>query len=156
MTVSLWPFFSGPSFAAEVSRQLPTAVSVASRDPAVVEQVQADSGHRKLAYACVRCDRRRVRRRTEERGCGAGMAEGLALGHSAAGLITRGLAEITRLACARGAAPRTLAGLSGLGDLVLTCAGSLSRSTSGLSLRVVGRSTTCIRHEDGGRGSKDH
>jgi glycerol-3-phosphate dehydrogenase (NAD(P)+) len=59
----------------------------------------------------------------------AGVAEGLALGHNAlAGLITRGLAEITRLACARGAQRETLAGLSGLGDLVLTCTGSLSRN----------------------------
>ena len=74
-------------------------------------------------------------------------SEGLALGHNAlAGLITRGLAEITRLACARGAQRETLAGLSGLGDLVLTCTGSLSRNRqSGLSLRAVGRSTTCCR-----------
>jgi glycerol-3-phosphate dehydrogenase (NAD(P)+) len=59
----------------------------------------------------------------------AGVAEGLALGHNAlAGLITRGLAEITRLACAAGAQRETLAGLTGLGDLVLTCTGSLSRN----------------------------
>jgi glycerol-3-phosphate dehydrogenase (NAD(P)+) len=122
---------SGPSFAAEVARQLPTAVSVASRDLAVVEQVQADfrapyfrlygtadvvgvefGGALKNVIAIA-----------------AGVAEGLALGHNAlAGLITRGLAEITRLACARGAQRETLAGLSGLGDLVLTCTGSLSRN----------------------------
>jgi glycerol-3-phosphate dehydrogenase (NAD(P)+) len=59
----------------------------------------------------------------------AGVAEGLALGHNArAGLVTRGLAEITRLACAAGAQRETLAGLSGLGDLVLTCTGELSRN----------------------------
>jgi glycerol-3-phosphate dehydrogenase (NAD(P)+) len=59
----------------------------------------------------------------------AGVAEGLSLGHNAqAGLITRGLAEITRLACAAGAQRETLAGLSGLGDLVLTCTGALSRN----------------------------
>jgi glycerol-3-phosphate dehydrogenase (NAD(P)+) len=59
----------------------------------------------------------------------AGAAEGLGLGHNAlAGLITRGLAEITRLACAMGARRDTLAGLTGLGDLVLTCTGSLSRN----------------------------
>jgi glycerol-3-phosphate dehydrogenase (NAD(P)+) len=122
---------SGPSFAAEVSRQLPTAVSVASRDPAVVEQVQAD----------FRAPYFRLYGTSDVIGVelggalknviaiAAGVAEGLALGHNAlAGLITRGLAEITRLACARGAQRETLAGLSGLGDLVLTCTGSLSRN----------------------------
>jgi glycerol-3-phosphate dehydrogenase (NAD(P)+) len=59
----------------------------------------------------------------------AGVVEGLGLGHNAtAGLITRGLAEITRLACAAGARRDTLAGLAGLGDLVLTCTGALSRN----------------------------
>jgi glycerol-3-phosphate dehydrogenase (NAD(P)+) len=59
----------------------------------------------------------------------AGVAEGLGLGHNAlAGLITRGLAEISRLACAAGAKRETLAGLTGLGDLVLTCTGALSRN----------------------------
>jgi glycerol-3-phosphate dehydrogenase (NAD(P)+) len=59
----------------------------------------------------------------------AGVVEGLGLGNNArAGLITRGLAEISRLACAAGARRDTLAGLAGLGDLVLTCTGSLSRN----------------------------
>jgi glycerol-3-phosphate dehydrogenase (NAD(P)+) len=59
----------------------------------------------------------------------AGVTEGLGLGHGAlGGLITRGLAEISRLACAAGAKRDTLAGLTGLGDLVLTCTGSLSRN----------------------------
>jgi glycerol-3-phosphate dehydrogenase (NAD(P)+) len=59
----------------------------------------------------------------------AGVAEGIGLGHNAqAGLITRGLAEIARLACAAGAQRDTLAGLTGLGDLVLTCTGTLSRN----------------------------
>jgi glycerol-3-phosphate dehydrogenase (NAD(P)+) len=59
----------------------------------------------------------------------AGMVEGLGLGHNAlAGLITRGLAEMSRLACAAGAKRETLAGLTGLGDLVLTCTGALSRN----------------------------
>lgn len=122
---------SGPSFAAEVARQLPTAVSVASRDPAVVEQVQAD----------FRAPYFRLYGTSDVVGVefggalknvvaiAAGVVEGLALGDNAlAGLITRGLAEITRLACARGAQRETLAGLSGLGDLVLTCTGSLSRN----------------------------
>jgi len=59
----------------------------------------------------------------------AGVVEGLGLGHNAlAALITRGLAEVTRLACAAGGRRETLAGLSGLGDLVLTCTGNLSRN----------------------------
>ncbi len=59
----------------------------------------------------------------------AGVVEGLGLGHNAlAALITRGLAEVTRLACAAGGRRETLAGLSGLGDLVLTCTGALSRN----------------------------
>src|SRR6202011_1055256 len=59
----------------------------------------------------------------------AGVVEGLGLGHNAlAALITRGLAEVTRLACAAGGKRETLAGLSGLGDLVLTCTGDLSRN----------------------------
>jgi glycerol-3-phosphate dehydrogenase (NAD(P)+) len=122
---------SGPSFAAELARQLPTAVSVASRDAAVVEQVQHDF---RSAYF-------RLYGTTDVVGVeiggslknviaiAAGVTEGLALGQNAiAGLITRGLAEITRLACALGAQRETLSGLSGLGDLVLTCTGSLSRN----------------------------
>jgi len=59
----------------------------------------------------------------------AGAAEGLGLGHNAvAGLITRGLAEVTRLACSMGAQRDTLSGLAGLGDLVLTCTGAMSRN----------------------------
>jgi glycerol-3-phosphate dehydrogenase (NAD(P)+) len=122
---------SGPSFAAEVARQLPTAVSVASRDGAVVEQVQED----------FRAPYFRLYGTSDVVGVeiggalknviaiAAGVAEGLGLGHNAvAGLITRGLAEIARLACAEGAQRETLAGLTGLGDLVLTCTGSLSRN----------------------------
>src|SRR6185369_17669283 len=61
----------------------------------------------------------------------AGICEGLGLGHNtAAALITRGLAEITRLSVACGAKPQTLAGLAGMGDLVLTCTGGLSRNRS--------------------------
>ena len=122
---------SGPSFAAELARQLPTAASVASRQLAVVEQVQAD----------LRAPYFRLYGTSDVVGVeiggalkniiaiAAGVAEGLALGHNAqAGLITRGLAEITRLACAAGAQRETLAGLSGLGDLVLTCTGTRSRN----------------------------
>jgi glycerol-3-phosphate dehydrogenase (NAD(P)+) len=122
---------SGPSFAAELARQLPTAVSVASRHADVVRQVQDE----------FRAPYFRLYGTSDVVGVeiggalknviaiAAGVAEGLGLGHNAlAGLITRGLAEISRLACAAGANRETLAGLTGLGDLVLTCTGSLSRN----------------------------
>lgn len=122
---------SGPSFAAEVARQLPTAVSVASREAAVVEQVQADfrAGYLRL-YGTSDIIGVEVGGALKNIiAIAAGVAEGLSLGHNAlAGLITRGLAEITRLACAAGAQRETLAGLTGLGDLVLTCTGALSRN----------------------------
>ena len=122
---------SGPSFAAEVARQLPTAVSVASRDRAVVEQVQADfrAPYLRLYGTADLVGVEFGGALKNVIAIAAGVAEGLALGHNAlAGLITRGLAEITRLAGAKGAQRETLAGLSGLGDLVLTCTGSLSRN----------------------------
>ena len=122
---------SGPSFASELARELPTAVSVASADAAIVEQVQAE----------FRAPYFRLYGTSDVVGVeiggalknviaiAAGVVEGLGLGHNAlAGLITRGLAEITRLACAAGAQRETLAGLTGLGDLVLTCTGALSRN----------------------------
>ncbi len=122
---------SGPSFAVELARQLPTAVSVASRDPAMVHQVQEE----------FRAPYFRLYGTSDVVGVeiggalknviaiAAGVVEGLGLGHNAlAGLVTRGLAEISRLACAAGASRETLAGLTGLGDLVLTCTGSLSRN----------------------------
>jgi glycerol-3-phosphate dehydrogenase (NAD(P)+) len=122
---------SGPSFAAELARQLPTAVSVASRDAAVVEQVQRDfrSGYFRLYGTSDLVGVEMGGALKNVIAIAAGVTEGLALGHNAlAGLITRGLAEITRLACALGAQRETLSGLSGLGDLVLTCTGSLSRN----------------------------
>jgi glycerol-3-phosphate dehydrogenase (NAD(P)+) len=122
---------SGPSFAAELAREMPTAVSVASSSAEAVEDVQAE----------FRAPYFRLYGTTDVVGVeiggalknviaiAAGVAEGLGLGHNAqAGLITRGLAEISRVACAAGARRETLAGLSGLGDLVLTCTGSLSRN----------------------------
>ena len=122
---------SGPSFASEVARELPTAVCIASVDGGVVEVVQGDF---KSAYL-------RLYGTDDVIGVeiggalknviaiAAGVVEGLGLGHNAlAGLITRGLAEMSRLACAAGAKRETLAGLSGLGDLVLTCNGKLSRN----------------------------
>ena len=122
---------SGPAFAAEVARQLPTAVSVASRDADVVEQVQADfrSQYLRLYGTADVVGVEFGGALKNVIAIAAGVVEGLSLGHNAlAGLITRGLAEMTRLACAEGARRETLAGLSGLGDLVLTCTGSLSRN----------------------------
>jgi len=122
---------SGPSFAVEVAHQLPTAILAASADVAAMELVQVEfrgpyfrlygsddvvgvemGGALKNIIAIA-----------------AGVVEGLGLGHNAlAALITRGLAELTRIACATGGRRETLAGLSGLGDLVLTCTGTLSRN----------------------------
>jgi glycerol-3-phosphate dehydrogenase (NAD(P)+) len=122
---------SGPSFAAELARELPTAFVVASNAPDVVEHVQAE----------FRCATLRVYGSADVVGIeiggalknviaiAAGVVEGLGLGHNAlAALITRGLAEVTRLAVAMGAQRETLSGLAGLGDLVLTCTGQLSRN----------------------------
>jgi glycerol-3-phosphate dehydrogenase (NAD(P)+) len=122
---------SGPSFAAEVARGLPAAVTIAARDPALAgafvtalgtarfrpysseDPIGAEIGgavKNVLAIAC-------------------GIIEGRGLGDNArAALITRGLAEMVRLGLAKGAAAETFRGLSGLGDLVLTCTGDLSRN----------------------------
>ena len=121
----------GPSFAAEVARGLPTAVVVASTDRKVREEFQRLlSGDGVRAY--VTDDVVGVEFGGALKNVialAAGVTDGAGLGHNArAGLITRGLAEITRLAVARGAEPATLAGLAGLGDLVLTCTGGLSRN----------------------------
>jgi len=123
--------FSGPSFAVEVAQGQPTAVTVAFSKAAVAARVQKEFSHESL----------RLYTSTDVIGVelggalknviaiAAGIAAGVGLGHnSAAGLITRGIAEITRLAVACGGRRETLAGLSGVGDLVLTCTGSLSRN----------------------------
>jgi glycerol-3-phosphate dehydrogenase (NAD(P)+) len=122
---------SGPSFAAELARELPTAIVVASSTASAVEQVQAE----------FRSPALRLYGSNDVVGLeiggalkniiaiAAGVVEGLGLGHNAlSALITRGLAEIARLAVAAGAQRETLAGLAGLGDLVLTCTGQLSRN----------------------------
>jgi len=122
---------SGPSFAAEVARELPTAVSVASTEPDAVQRVQSE-----LRSPSLRLYGTDDVVGVEIGGAvknviaiASGVVEGLGLGNNArAGLITRGLAEISRLACAAGARRETLAGLAGLGDLVLTCSGTLSRN----------------------------
>ncbi|HUX45067.1 MAG TPA: NAD(P)H-dependent glycerol-3-phosphate dehydrogenase [Terracidiphilus sp.] len=122
---------SGPSFALEVAQGQPTAVTVAFRDAAVAARVQQAFGSESL----------RLYTSSDVIGVelggalknviaiAAGIAAGVGLGYnSAAGLMTRGIAEITRLAVACGGRRETLAGLSGVGDLVLTCTGSLSRN----------------------------
>ena len=123
--------FSGPSFALEVAQGQPTAVTVAFADPDIAARIQQDFSSETL----------RLYTSTDIIGVelggalknviaiAAGVAAGVGLGHnSSAALITRGIAEITRLAVACGGRRETLAGLSGVGDLVLTCTGSLSRN----------------------------
>jgi glycerol-3-phosphate dehydrogenase (NAD(P)+) len=122
---------SGPSFAAELARRLPTAVCVASRDRDAAGRVQEEfrSSYLRL-YASDDVVGVEIGGAMKNViAIAAGVVEGLGIGHNAlAALITRGLAEITRLACALGGCRDTLAGLTGLGDLVLTCTGSLSRN----------------------------
>lgn len=122
---------SGPSFAKEVVEGHPTAIVAASKDAAAARAVQNDLSFENL----------RIYTNADVVGAelggsvknvmaiAAGMAAGLGFGsNSVAALITRGLAEITRLARREGAQMETLMGLAGLGDLVLTCTGSLSRN----------------------------
>jgi glycerol-3-phosphate dehydrogenase (NAD(P)+) len=123
--------FSGPSFAIEVAQGQPTAIVTAFSDDAIAARIQSEFSSESL----------RLYTSTDVVGVelggalknviaiAAGVAAGVGLGHnSTAALITRGIAEITRLAVACGGKRETLAGLSGVGDLVLTCTGSLSRN----------------------------
>ncbi len=122
---------TGPSFAADIARGLPTALTLACADPAMGAALQA-----RLSTPTLR-----LYRTTDVTGAelggglknvmaiAAGMAIGAGFGDSArAALMTRGYAEMLRLATALGARPETLAGLSGLGDLILTCTSDLSRN----------------------------
>lgn len=122
---------SGPSFAAEVAQQMPTAVLAASADSPAMEVVQEEfRGPSFRLYGSTDVVGVEIGGALKNIiAIAAGVVEGLGLGHNAlAALVTRGLAEITRLACAAGGRRETLAGLSGLGDLVLTCTGDLSRN----------------------------
>ena len=124
---------SGPTFAREVAAGEPTAVVIASEDGELASSIQRDfSGPTFRLYA--NDDPAGVEIGAALKNIiaiGAGICEGLGLGsNTQAALITRGLAEITRLAVAMGGRPRTLSGLAGLGDLVLTCNGALSRNRS--------------------------
>ena len=129
---------SGPSFAREVARFEPTAVVAAATEPGLAEAVQAAfSGPTFRVYTS--SDPIGVEIGGSIKNVvaiGAGVLHGMGLGHNAmAALITRGLAEMTRLAVAMGGKAQTLAGLAGLGDLVLTCTGDLSRNrTVGIEL----------------------
>lgn len=138
---------SGPSFAKEVARGEPAAIAVASHDAALAQQIQAAFSTRTLRLY-TNPDPIGVETGAALKNViaiAAGVCLGLGLGsNSRAALITRGLAEITRLAVAMGGQPATLAGLAGLGDLVLTCTGDLSRNRQvGIEL-AKGRSITEI------------
>ena len=124
---------SGPSFAQEVARGDPTAITVASQSPDLLSTVQQEFSDASF----------RVYTNSDVVGVelggalkniiaiAAGICDGLGLGHnSVAALITRGLAEMTRLVVACGGRSETMSGLAGLGDLVLTCTGGLSRNRS--------------------------
>lgn len=124
---------SGPTFAKEVARGEPTAVVISSEDQDLAASIQREfSGPMFRLYT--NDDPAGVEIGAALKNIiaiGAGICQGLGLGNnSVAALITRGLAEITRLAVAMGGQQRTLSGLAGLGDLVLTCTGELSRNRS--------------------------
>jgi len=133
VTDNPYAVLSGPSFAQEVAAGIPTALVAAAHDSRLALTIQRDFSSPTL----------RLYTNDDVTGVelggslknvialAAGVVKGLNLGHnSSAALITRGIAEITRLAVACGGRRQTLAGLSGLGDLVLTCTGSLSRNRS--------------------------
>jgi glycerol-3-phosphate dehydrogenase (NAD(P)+) len=145
---------SGPSFALEVAQGQPTAVTVAFSDPDIATLIQNDFSSETL----------RLYTSTDVIGVelggalknviaiAAGVAAGAGLGYnSAAALMTRGIAEITRLAVACGGRRETLAGLSGVGDLVLTCTGSLSRNRTVGQALGQGRSLPEILESLGGK-----
>lgn len=122
---------SGPTFAREVARGDPTALVVASTDQELARIIQnAFSGPTFRLYSSSDPIGVEIGGAVKNVvAIGAGVCHGLGLGHNAAAaLITRGLAEISRLALAMGGQAKTLAGLAGLGDLVLTCTGELSRN----------------------------
>ncbi len=141
---------SGPSFAKEMILKLPTVVTIASRWEKTAKRAQA----------MFQSDSFRSYTSTDVVGVqvggalknviaiAAGMGDGLGLGHNArAGIITRGLAEISRIAVKMGGTPQTLSGLAGMGDLVLTCTGELSRNRKvGMELGK-GRSLDSILQE---------
>lgn len=129
---------SGPSFAKEVAEKIPTAITMGSRDIKIAEKLQKIFVTENFrVYASKDVIGLEISAALKNIvAVAAGICDGLGYGlNTRAALITRGLAEITRLGVAMGAEPVTFSGLSGLGDLVLTCTGSLSRNrTVGLKL----------------------
>jgi glycerol-3-phosphate dehydrogenase (NAD(P)+) len=135
VVATVWPapigVVSGPSFAEEVARGMPTAVTVAATDARTAEQVaRILRGETFRAYVCDDLIGVEVGGAVKNvLAIAAGASDGLGFGHDArAALITRGLAETGRLSAALGGKRETLMGLAGLGDLVLTCTGDLSRN----------------------------
>lgn len=122
---------SGPSFAAEVAARQPTAVVAASvgRDAAALAQSALSNGHFRVYTHDDVIGVELGGALKNVMAVATGIAEGMGLGYNTrAALITRGLAEMSRLGTALGAQPATFAGLAGMGDLVLTCTGALSRN----------------------------
>lgn len=142
---------SGPSFAVDIAAGLPTALTLAAPDTETATRLQA-----RLSTANLRLYRSTDITGAEIGGAlknviaiACGIAMGAGLGESArAALMTRGYAEMVRFALSRGAKPETLAGLSGFGDLALTCTSAKSRNYAyGLQLGVDGRATTTATTE---------
>jgi glycerol-3-phosphate dehydrogenase (NAD(P)+) len=140
-------FLAGPSFAKEVAENMPTAVVIAARfsDVADASAGAFHAGNFRAYFIddIIGAELGGALKNIIAIACG--VADGMGIGNNArAALMTRGLAEITRLAVIKGAHPSTLAGLAGMGDLVLTCTGGLSRNRrvgiglgQGLSLEEV-------------------
>jgi len=152
----MWPapvgVISGPSFAEEVARRLPTAISVAATDPDLAQSIARRlRGDTLRAYVSDDLTGIEVGGAVKNvLAIAAGASDGLGFGHNArAALITRGLAETGRLSEALGGQRESLMGLAGLGDLVLTCTGNLSRNRRvGLGL-AEGKTLTAILAELG-------
>jgi glycerol-3-phosphate dehydrogenase (NAD(P)+) len=147
-------FLSGPTFALEVARMLPAAVTVAAADESIAKSIQQILSTQNFrVYTSVDVIGVQIGGVVKNViAIAAGISDGLSLGHNArAALITRGLAEMTRLAVRMKADPVTLAGLPGLGDLILTCTGDLSRNRAvglqiarGRSLHEITASTRTV------------
>jgi glycerol-3-phosphate dehydrogenase (NAD(P)+) len=151
---SSFAVLSGPSFAKEVAKKMPTAVSIAAGD-----EEDAKWWQNLLSTNYFRCYYCGDMTGVEVGGAiknvmaiATGISDGLGFGHNArAGLITRGLTEMARMGMALGAKPETFMGLSGMGDLVLTCTGDLSRNrqaglkiATGMTLDEVTASTNNV------------
>lgn len=148
----LWGVLSGPSFAQEVARSQPTAMTLASNDAEFAQRTAKALHHSRL----------RIYSSTDVVGVeiggavknvlaiAAGICDGMKMGLNArAALLTRGLAEMTRLGLQMGGRAETLGGLTGVGDLILTCTGDLSRNRKVGMLLAQGKSLTTILNELG-------